>query len=586
KVDIITEEVVRNYLITVAEEMKKTIIRTSMSPIIYEVLDFSTGVFNRSAQLVAQAAGLAIFLGTLDWAVKATLDKFGEQNLHPGDIIITNDPYSGGGTHLNDVAMVAPAFYQNRLVGFTAVRAHWLDVGGKAPFSQMTDATDIYQEGLQFPIIKLYEAGQPNQTLIETISANVREPRFVIGDMNAQVAACRIGQQRLSKLLDKYGPETVDAAIEQIMTHSEQATRQAIASIPDGTYEGEDFLDSAGPGGQPCRIHVRIHKQGTQMTFDFSNSDPQTRTSYNTGYCGLVSACRVMLKAITDPHTPANDGSFRPLQVIAREGTLVCAKRPAPICMYGEVSKRVCDAIWKALAPVLPDRLPAGHYGTVCAQGLAGWDDRFQPPRYTMHGGPNSGGWGAWPGGDGENALMCLTNGDARNTPVEIIEAKNPLLVTRFELRPDSGGAGQWRGGLGTIIEYQVTTHGYYTAVFVVERTRFRPFGLAGGEDGAPNDVILRRGDQVTPGLGKAVNLPLQYGDIVTMVAGGGGGYGPPEKRDPEAVAKDVRYGYISHQAAREKYKVVLKPDGEVDWEATLRERNQTRPRPGPVENW
>ena len=556
--DVITVEVVRNYLISIAEEMKKTIIRTSMSPIIYEVLDFSTGVFDRRSRLIAQASGLAIFLGTLDWAVKAVLDKYGESNLKPGDIFLTNDPYEGGGTHLNDVAMVKPIFYREALVGFTGVRAHWLDVGGKVAFSQMTDATEIYQEGLQFPIIKLCDAEVMNEALVETIKANVREPRLIIGDMNAQIAACKVGERRYLELVDKYGLDFVEAAMGKIMEDSDLLTRKELEDIPDGVYHGEDFLDSDAVTDEPRRVAVKIEKQGSDITFDYSASDEATRSSYNLGYCALVSAARVLLKAITSPQTPINDGCFRPLTVLAREGSLVNARRPSPVCMYGELSDRVAEAAWKALAPVIPERLPAGHYGTVCAQGLAGWDDRFDPPCYAMHGGPNAGGWGASHFKDGENALICLLNGDTRNTPVEIIEAKNPLRVLRYALVEDSGGPGRFRGGLGTVIEYEVTTALDFVALFVLERVKFKPFGLHGGWEGAGNDAYVLRDGELFPNLGKVTGFQLQKGDVVTVVAGGGGGYGNPQERDPEKIREDVKKGYVSLEKARDTYKTEI----------------------------
>jgi len=551
--DVITAEVVRNFLVEAARDMKRTIMRTSMSPIIYEVLDFSTGMFDRRGRLIAQASGLAIFLGTLDWAVRAAMEKF-SGDLHPGDVIISNDPYKGGGTHLNDVAMVKPVFHRDELAGFSAVRAHWLDLGGKAAFSQMTDATEIYQEGLQFPVIKLRDRGQPDQQLLEFIGANVRQPHSVLGDLEAQIAACGLGERRMIELFDRYGRRTVDLCTSMLMDDTERQARKQIAAIPDGVYLGEDYLDSAGSCPDPVAIRVRVEKQGTDIVFDFSESDNATRSSYNMGYCALTSASRVILKSIIDPSAPTNDGSFRPLEVRSKPGTVVHAVRPTPVCMYGDTGRRVIDAVWKALAPALPQGLPAGHYGSVCAQGLAGWDERSGPPRYAMHGGPNAGGWGAWNGGNGENALICISNGDTRNTPVEIIEAKNPLLVRRYELDQDSGGPGKFRGGLGTVIEYLLTDGSGYTGTFIVGRHHFAPFGAQGGHPGRPNDAYLVRDQKRLGGLPGATNFPLRRGDVVVMVAGGGGGWGDPHERETESVLEDLRMGYISPYSARRYY--------------------------------
>jgi N-methylhydantoinase B len=553
-IDKITVEVIRNYLITVAEEMKKVIERTSMSPIIYEVLDFSTGVFTRDAKLIGQAAGLTMFLGTLDLAVAAALDKFGVAGLKPGDLIITNDPYEGGGTHLNDVVCISPIFAEGELVGFGAVRSHWIDLGGKAPFSQMSDATEIFQEGLLFPIIKLYDGGVRNDALFEVIRANVRLPDSVAGDLQSQVAACRIAERRMSELVAKYGVATVGQAVALIMDNSEQQVRAALQAIPDGVYSGEDYADSAGPDGPPIRVVVTVTKAGDGITFDFTGSDPATASSFNQGWGALLSCCRAMLKCVTTPQDPTNDGSFRPLQVIAPAGTCLNVSKPSPVCMYGEIGMHVMDAIWKALAPVMPTQIPAGHYSTVAAQGFAGYDTAYQPARFFMFGGPNGGGWGAGRDWDGENALICLGDGDTRSTPMEIIEAKYPIQIKEYALIPDSGGAGQFRGGLGLTVVYQLLRGEQLSAVFVCGRCKFPAFGLFGGHDAMPSEIYITRNGRRGPCTCQAAGLPLQVGDVITVNAGGGGGYGDPALRDRALVQRDVALGYISAAVAQKVY--------------------------------
>ena len=556
-IDKITVEVIRNYLITVAEEMKKVIERTSMSPIIYEVLDFSTGVFTRDAKLIGQAAGLTMFLGTLDMAVEAALRKFGEAGLKPGDLIITNDPYEGGGTHLNDVVCISPIFYEGTLAGFGAVRAHWIDLGGKAPFSQMSDATEIFQEGLLFPIIKLYDGGVLNQALYEVICANVRIPDSVAGDLQSQVAACRIAERRLVEILAKYGVATFDEAVQTIMDNSERQIRQAIQAIPDGVYSAEDYADSAGPGGPPIRVCVKVIKQADEITFDFTGSDPATASSFNQGWGALLSGCRAMLKCVTTPQDPTNDGSFRPLKVIAPAGACLNVSKPSPVCMYGELGMHVMDAIWKALAPVMPEQIPAGHYSTVAAQGFAGYDTAYNPARFFMFGGPNGGGWGAGRNWDGENALICLGDGDTRSTPMEIIEAKYPIEILKYELLPDSGGAGEFRGGLGLTVVYKLLRGDQLSAVFVCGRCKFPAFGLFGGQDGRSSEIFITRDGRPGPCTCQAAGLPLQVGDIITVNAGGGGGYGDPAQRDKQLVRHDLTMGYISAETARRVYQVI-----------------------------
>jgi len=555
-IDKITVEVIRNYLITVAEEMKKVIERTSMSPIIYEVLDFSTGVFTRDAKLIGQAAGLTMFLGTLDMAVEAALRKFGEAGLKPGDLIITNDPYEGGGTHLNDVVCISPIFYESTLAGFGAVRAHWIDLGGKAPFSQMSDATEIFQEGLLFPIIKLYDGGVLNQALYEVICANVRIPDSVAGDLQSQVAACRIAERRLVEILAKYGVATFDEAVQTIMDNSERQIRQAIRAIPDGVYSAEDYADSAGPDGPPIRVCVKVIKQADEITFDFTGSDPATASSFNQGWGALLSGCRAMLKCVTTPQDPTNDGSFRPLKVIAPAGACLNVSKPSPVCMYGELGMHVMDAIWKALAPVMPEQIPAGHYSTVAAQGFAGYDTAYNPARFFMFGGPNGGGWGAGRNWDGENALICLGDGDTRSTPMEIIEAKYPIEILKYELLPDSGGAGEFRGGLGLTVVYKLLRGDHLSAVFVCGRCKFPAFGLFGGQDGRSSEIYITRDGRPGPCTCQAAGLPLQVGDIITVNAGGGGGYGDPAQRDKQLVRHDLTMGYISAETAQRVYQL------------------------------
>ncbi|MCB0188626.1 MAG: hydantoinase B/oxoprolinase family protein, partial [Caldilineaceae bacterium] len=314
--DKITIEVIRNYLITVADEMKKVVERTAMSPIIYEVLDFSTGVFTREGKLMGQAAGLTSFLGTLDLAVMAVLDKFGPENLRSGDLVITNDPYTGGGTHLNDVVTVSPIFYEGVLTAFAAVRAHWIDLGGKVPFSQMSDATEIFQEGLLFPVVKLYNAGVRNEALYALIEANVRLPKSVAGDIQAQIAACRVGERRLGELLAKYGVVCFEDAVAQVMMNTESQVRTRLQQLPNGVATAEDWHDAAGPGGAPIYICVQVTKQHDHLTFDFTGSDPATSSSLNQGWGAFLSSCRAIFKCITQPQDAANDGSFRALTVV------------------------------------------------------------------------------------------------------------------------------------------------------------------------------------------------------------------------------------------------------------------------------
>jgi N-methylhydantoinase B len=547
--DPVTTEVIGHHLTAIAEEMKRAIIRTAMHPIIYEVFDFSTGVFDARGTLAAQAAGLSIFLGTLDWAVAAAMEKFGARGLDDGDVILTNDPYVGGGTHLSDVSVVAPVFHERRLIGFVASRAHWNDIGGAVPLSVQTNARDIYAEGLTLPVVRLFRRGQPNRDVFDLIGANVRESATQLGDLQAQLAAARVGVTRLVALAGKYGGPALAGATRQLQSAAEARTRRSLREIPDGTYLGEDFLDDDGIGGPPARIAVRAEKYGDHLHLDFSDSAPANPSGYNMTRCSLVSACRVVMKAITEPHGPANDGSFRPLTVAARPGSVVDATHPTPVSLYGEPARRAIDAVWRALAPAVPKRLPAGHFGTIAGLAISGWDDRRQPAARVSFQGPNGGGWGASQGRDGESALCPVTNGDTRNTPVEVIEAKAPLRVRTYKLRADSGGAGEWRGGLGTIYEFEVLTGGPFFLTCALGRTKFPPFGIEGGHPGATNFVEIERDGQVIARLARATAVTLAKGDVVRVTTGGGGGYGDPRRRSAVAMQRDLELGYVTAES-------------------------------------
>lgn len=559
QVDPFTREIVKDSLIAIGEEMFYALARTSMSPIIYEVLDYASGLTDNKGQLLTQGNGVTGFIGMLSFMVKETLKKFGPENLRPGDIIIINDPYGGGGSHLSDVGLVMPIFYDGELVAFSANKAHWTEVGGKDPGSFTNDATEIFQEGLQFPCVKLFDEGRLNEALVEVIKANVRFPDLSLGDMWAQVAALRTGERRFRELCDKYGKDTVLASIEYLLDHGEKLTRQELKKLPKGTFEAEDYIDDDGMGNGPFKVKVKVTITDDKFICDFRGSHPQVPGPINCSYTGLVSAVRTIFLAITNPSQDINDGVFRPLEVITDPRSIFSAERPAPVSIYWESMYYGADMIWKALGPVLPERLTAGHLLSVCAVTLSGTHPDRNEPFLIVE--PSVGGWGAGKGQDGMRGQFCIGDGETYNVPVEIAETRYGVMVDEYSLRCDGAGAGEYIGGSGVIRSYRaLTDNQFVTATF--GRHKFVPWGVNGGRDGSANEFyIIKANGEVDGPFGKYARYPLNKGDVVKLITATGGGYGNPLDRSPEKVAFDVKNGYISLEQAKEVFGVIVNPE-------------------------
>ncbi len=556
--DPFTLEIVKDGLVAVGDEMFVTMQRTSMSTIIYEVLDYATGLTDAHGRLITQGNGVTLFLGTLDFAVRETLRKFGPDGLKPGDIIITNDPYVGGGTHLSDVTLLMPIFYDGEIAAFAANKGHWTEVGGMAAGSWTTDSTEVYQEGLQFPNIKIFEEGQPIQSLIDLIRANVRTPDMTIGDMYAQAASLRIADRRFRELCDKYGADNVLAGIETLMDHSEQMTRQELSKIPPGVYYAEDYIDDDGVGNGPFKVCVKVTLTGDKLICDFTGSDPQVPGPINCNRTGLYSAARAILMSITDPSILANGGCFRALEVICPDRTIFTCERPAAVSTYWETLMYASDLIWHAMAPVLPKRLPAGHFLSVCGIVLAGKHPDTGELFLLVE--PQAGGWGAGSDKDGENGLVCVGDGETYVIPVEVCETRYGVLVDQYGYDITDGGAGRHRGGRGLVRDYRIVgDEAWYTGTF--GRHKFLPWGLADGKLGARNYTKLIFTDGREPVIfGKAARYHLKQNDVARLVTATGGGYGNPLERPVEEVQFDVKNGYITLEQAEKAYGVVLDP--------------------------
>jgi N-methylhydantoinase B len=573
-VDPMTAEIVRGALVAITDEMKTNLMRTAYNMIIYEALDFTVGLFDADGNTVSIGLGLPMFIRGLSDAIKAKLAHYGKENIHPGDILLTNDSYIMG-SHLNHMIFTLPVFWEGELVAFSASMAHWQDVGG----TLRGVTTDIYEEGLQLPICKIYRAGQVNEEIVEIIKANVRFPDLAMGDFRAQVAAIRTGERRMLGLLQRNGRDAVLGSIARIFAHSAEVARRAVRAIPNGVYEADSFMDDdAVRLGQRIPLHVKVIVDGDRMTIDLSGVSRQVAGYFNSGPTGGRSAAQVAFKCLTSPLLlPINDGSFEPLDIILPPGHVVSAIKPAAVRKWQTIPMTLADTLIHALAPAMPDKVAAGQHGDLCLAMAFGTDPRSG--RFVLGGvGQPGGGWGAKHDSDGMCGTVCINDGDTHNAPAEEVEAKYPYVVEEYGLRPDSGGAGRYRGGLG--VRKVVRPLGDVTLNSHTERTRCAPWGLFGGREALANKVSVRHLDRRIEEFpnGKLSHFPLAGGEAFIIESGGGGGYGPPWERPAEQVQDDVRQGYVSLEAAHQRYGVVLDAATlAIDWAGTERARREMR---------
>ncbi len=552
--DPITTEIVRNALIAATEEMKRNLMRTAYSMIIYEALDFTVGLFDRKGEVLSIGIGLPMFIRGISETIKAKIAHFGYDNIEPGDVLLTNDAYITG-SHLNHMTFSIPIFHEGELVGFSGCMAHWQDIGGT--LDGMT--TDIYAEGLQMPIVKAYRRGVVNQDVMDIIAINVRLPERAMGDLRAQIASVRTGERHFLEMIEKHGRDAMLASIEAMMRHSEAVVRERVLAIPDGVYEAESFMDDDGVSvGERIPIRVKVTVAGDGMTIDLSDVSKQVRGFYNSGMTAGLSCCQVAFKCLTSPlDYPINDGSFRPLTIVLPPGRVVSAVRPAAMRWWMTFPMTVIDTVFKALAPALPDKAIAAHHADLVVAKINGHhpkDGRL----FLYTGGLIGGGWGAKMTEDGQSAAIAINDGDTHNGPSEQVEAKYPLIVEEYALRPDSGGPGRFRGGLGT--RQTLRAAGNIMLNAQIERVNCRPWGLEGGLSGAGNQITVQRagGPVQTFPSGKVLAHPLGAGDRVTLMSGGGGGFGPPLERDLDVIEREVLHGYVSTAMARQAYGAVI----------------------------
>ena len=547
--DPVTTEVIRHGLNSAAEQMKRALIRTAFSPVIYEVLDFAVAIYDRQIRMLAQAPALPLFMGTMSFCIEGALAAVGgEDELGPGDIILYNVPY-GTGSHPQDAAVVMPVFLGGEeLIGYTAIKGHWLDIGGKEPYS--TDTVDVFQEGTIFPGVKLFRRGELVPDIFRMATANSRVPKMVAGDINAEVVGVRTGASALVRLVERYGLETFAESVERMFDHGEAVVRSYFEQIPDGRYVGHGMLDNDGITDEPVPFDVIVEVDGSTVRIDYSGTPEALAGPFNAPIASTVSASRIAITMLAGGNEAPNEGHYRPIEVIARPGTMFHPSSPSPTFLCTWSALQAIEVVYDAVAKAIPEAVPAWSGCCLCA--LVWWGTREATGEPWADGSPHPIGQGAHVGGDGASSLIHVSEAATRFSPVEVWESRNPWLVEKVELAADSCGPGRHRGGLGVDMFFQSLESAYVTVV--LERTRTGAPGLEGGETGRANTAAIRQPDGTRSTLTKATRLHVPSGATIELHTGGGGGYGPPHERELEAIHNDLREGYVSEEHVRHHY--------------------------------
>jgi N-methylhydantoinase B len=575
-IDPILLAVLNGRLVQIADEMDATLCRSAFNPIIAEAHDACHGLYHAQtgATLVQGTTGLPIFVGAMAFAVKAVIDKANRDgNLEAGDTYLFNDPYDGG-THLNDFRLVRPLFWNGKLFAWLASVGHWLDVGGNVPGNFNAKATESFQEGFRIPPVKLARAGVIQQDIIDILGANSRVPQSNWGDLHGQLNALDLGERRVEALLGDYGVDLIVSALDLLTARAEKLMRANIASLPDGTYSYDDFLDNDGITDAPLRIALDLSISGDKMLLDFSRSSPPCDGPLNIALSTTVACCYVALKHIFID-VPANAGCLAPIEFVIPNTTLLGVSAPRPVGGYTETILRVIDTLFGAFAKVAPQRANGSPFATINALSLSGWREHGR--RWVMFC-FFGGGLGGNPESDGLNHGNNPIS-TATIPPAEILESLYPVMFTQWALRPDSGGPGFNRGGLGAIYEIEALAEGATDVSLLGERGKFPPFGVNGGKSAALNRFIYQTdsGECTPPLVSKVTDIRIAGGQHVRLETPGGGGFGDPLTRDPSRVARDVNLGYVTPAAARRDYGVVIGENGTVDAVATATLRSGAR---------
>ena len=562
--DPVTREIIKNALMSIADTMALTVVRTARSAVIKHGMDFSTSLFDAEGQQVAQGLTLPPHLGSMAPALEGVMKAFGD-DVQPGDIFANNDPYEGA-SHLPDIFLFKPIFVNDVLIGWSCCIGHQTDIGGRVAGGNACDNTEIYQEGLILPPLKLFERGELNRAVWRILEKNVRVPEKVLGDVQALLAAVGFGERDLLRLVDEYGLEELKSYMTDILDTTEALTRAEISSLPHGEWQFVDHIDNDGIDPQSIDIHVNVRIDGDEFFVDFDGTSPQAKGSINPNFAYTKSNVYAVMKCLIDPAIQSNSGFFRPFNITAPEGCFVNPQHPAPVAARGLAGFRICHALFGAMAQALPGRVPAAWGGGEIGLSFGGYDSNRKAWVYLEFN--NDGPRGGGPNIDGADGLASPVLNMA-NTPIESIESEQPLLVERYGLVPDTGGAGKFRGGLGMVREFRLLAD---EATFQLrsDRTNFRPWGVEGGKPGTPTQNLLNPGapgEQELPGKHL---MTLKKGDLYRVVQAGAGGYGDPLDRDPNAVLEDVHQEKLTIGYVREEYGVVIDPaTGELDLRAT-----------------
>lgn len=547
--DAITLSIVQSSLEAISDEMFAAFRKAAMSTIIYEVLDLGTGITDGEGNIASSGAGCPGFVGVLDKTVKRLIEIHGRDGIRPGDVFVTNDPFYGGVTHLNDLVLAMPVFDADEVIAWTANIAHSNDVGGMVPGSLSNEATEIFQEGLRLPAVKLISEGQANRSVVEIIKVNSRLPDYIEGDLWAGIASARVGARRIGELIDKYGSATFTTALRSLMEDGERVALRALRDLPKGQFNLDEEQDDGS------RYRVTIELKDDAFVVDLRDNPDQHPFSSNLSRDATLTAVQTAYMNITGAHVSANGGHFKPLRVLTRPGSIFDPKPPAAFAWYAETMVRVYDLILRCLAPHLGGQLPAGNFASICGTVIGG--PHPDTGRQVLIVEPQVGGWGASATLDGNSAIFTGLHGETFNCPAEVAEARYGVSVEQLRLSDEAGGEGQHRGGKGIVRDYRVRADGYFLSC-AYTRNKRGPWALNGGNEGSCNRVEVIRADGKVEHYAYVTALPLHRGDIVRVCTAQGGGYGDPRQRSRDLVLDDLRNEYISTETAREVYGVDL----------------------------